>query len=188
MKTVIEEHAQMVADLCKAPDEIVADFKNAPAKAHLAHMAMLLTSEAGELCDAIKKHVIYGKDLDMKNVVEELGDIEFALEGIRRVLFITRHTTLEHNIIKLRDRYKAGKFSNAAAIKREDKAEEPLPTRVKSDSVDQCDTCLRRPDVGEPVWLHLNKTSISGQPIMRCFLCMRVSNGGNWIKYKLVDK
>lgn len=121
MKTLIEEHAKMVADLVKAPDEIVADFKKNPAKAHLAHMAMLLTSEAGELCDAIKKHTIYGKDLDMKNVVEELGDIEFALEGIRRVLFITRHATLEANVIKLRTRYKSGKFSNEAAIRREDK-------------------------------------------------------------------
>lgn len=121
MKTMEQQHAQMVADLCKAPDEIVAGFKRNPAHAHLAHMAMLLTSEAGELCDAIKKHVIYGKELDLVNVVEELGDIEFALEGIRRVLFITRHTTLEYNITKLSKRYKKGKYSDEAAINREDK-------------------------------------------------------------------
>lgn len=187
MKTIIEEHAQMVADLVKAPDEIVSDFKKAPAKAHLAHMAMLLTSEAGELCDAIKKHVIYGKELDTKNVVEELGDIEFAMEGIRRVLFITRHSTLEGNIVKLRTRYKTGKFSNAAAIKREDK-EEVLPERLKGDTLERCELCLHEPQVGEPVWLHRHEMTMVGSPIMRCLLCLAPTHTDNWVKYKLVDK
>lgn len=121
MTTIEKEHIAMVADLAKPAQQIVDSFVANPCTAHLAHMAMLLTSEAGELCDAIKKHVIYGKDLDKQNVVEELGDIEFALEGIRRVLFISREATLEYNMYKLRDRYKAGRYSDKAAIAREDK-------------------------------------------------------------------
>lgn len=187
MKTIIEEHAQMVAELCKPPDEIIAGFKRNPTTAHLAHMAMLLTSEAGELCDAIKKHVIYGKPIDMHNIVEELGDIEFALEGIRRVLFITRHATLERNIVKLRTRYKAGRYSDTAAITREDKVEEALPTRLKSETLERCELCLREPQVGETVWLHRHESTMVGSPLMRCTLCLAPTHADNWVKYKLVD-
>ena len=83
-------------------------------------MASALCGEAGELFDAIKKYVIYEKNLDMNNVVEELGDIEFYLEGVRASLGITRLETLAHNVLKLDQRYGEG-YSNSAAQERADK-------------------------------------------------------------------
>lgn len=120
--TLDQNHAAMVAALVKPGEEIIE--QTTPIHAHLNHMAMLLAGETGELVDAIKKHTIYGKDLDFVNVIEELGDIEFALEAIRKSLEIHRDEALAMNMEKLMKRYPEGKFSNADAQARADKVEE----------------------------------------------------------------
>lgn len=68
-----------------------------------------------------KKHVIYRKPRDMPNIVEELGDIELYLEGLRQQLGVSREQCLQGNIAKLTKRYESGKFSNDSAIQRADK-------------------------------------------------------------------
>lgn len=70
--------------------------------------------------DAIGKHVYYEQPLDIENVREELGDIEFYLEGLRQLLAMPRDETLEHNITKLSKRY-GEKYSDVAAKERKDK-------------------------------------------------------------------
>lgn len=117
------EHSNMVGTLAKPGDAILESLT--PAKCHLFHMIMGISGEAGELLDAIKKYVAYNKPLDIENVIEELGDIEFYLEGLRQGLEITREETLQHNISKLSVRYKGLKYTDEAAQTRADKAEEP---------------------------------------------------------------
>jgi NTP pyrophosphatase (non-canonical NTP hydrolase) len=85
------------------------------------HMAIGISGEAGELLDAIKKQVIYRKPLDRENVLEELGDLEFYMEGIRQGLGITREQCLEANIAKLGKRYEGMKYTDGAAQERADK-------------------------------------------------------------------
>jgi len=114
-------YSEMVAALIKPGEEIIEE--TTPLEAHLNHMAMLLAGESGELVDAIKKHTIYGKELDMMNVIEELGDIEFALEAIRSALNIGREEVLFANADKLAGRYPDGEFNNDHAQKRLDKQE-----------------------------------------------------------------
>lgn len=118
-KTLDGKYSEMVDALIKPSEEIIAE--TTPLKAHLNHMAMLLAGETGELVDALKRHTIYGKDLDYMNVIEELGDIEFALEAIRKALSINREEVLTMNADKLMARYPNGKFSNADAQARADK-------------------------------------------------------------------
>ena len=48
---------------------------------HSLHMKLGSAGEAGELLDALKKNLIYGKELDTANVVEELGDSLFYAVG-----------------------------------------------------------------------------------------------------------
>lgn len=110
----------MVAALAKPGADIVASLT--PEKAHSLHMAVGISGEAGELIDAIKKAAIYNKPLDRENVVEELGDIEFYMEGLRQGLGITRDETITHNKKKLSVRYAGGKYSDKAAQERADKA------------------------------------------------------------------
>lgn len=113
------DHAIMVDNLAKPGDQIILSLD--PDMAHLLHMAVGVCGEAGELIDAIKKTAIYGKPLDMANVVEELGDLEFYIQGIRSKLNITREQTLFANINKLGKRYHTGSYSDSHAQERADK-------------------------------------------------------------------
>lgn len=112
-------HPEMVARLAKDGEQVLSQLT--PPMAHLWHMATGVSGEAGELLDAIKKAAIYGNPLYMDNVIEELGDIEFYLEGIRMAIGVTRADVLQANIDKLAKRYPQFEYSNAAAIERADK-------------------------------------------------------------------
>lgn len=112
------QHAEMVANLSKPGWDVFNGLDGD--KANLVHMALGVAGEAGELVDAIKRHAIYGKLLDIGNVIEELGDLEFYMSNIRQSLGLTRELILETNIAKLQKRY-SNKYSNEAAIARADK-------------------------------------------------------------------
>lgn len=116
----MKEHRDMVNRLVK-DGQVIAD-ELSGRDAHLIHMIMGICGEAGELLDAVKKAVVYRKPLDMENIVEELGDIEFYMEGFRQGLGIQRDETLTHNIEKLNRRYSAGSYSDDAAKTRADKS------------------------------------------------------------------
>lgn len=113
-------HGEMVTALAKSGDAIISSLTTE--KAHALHMAVGISGESGELLDAIKKHVIYNKPLDRENVTEELGDLEFYMEGLRQGLGISREETITANIKKLGVRYKDG-YSDKAAQVRADKRE-----------------------------------------------------------------
>lgn len=113
------DHAKMVEALAKDGHDILISLT--PDKCHTLHMAVGVSGEAGELLDAVKKHVIYCKPVDRAHIVEEMGDIEFYLEGLRQGLGITREEVLAANIAKLSVRYAAGSYSDAQAQDRADK-------------------------------------------------------------------
>ena len=112
-------HPELVSALCKPGNAIVASLT--PDMAHNLHMAVGIAGESGELLDAVKKAAIYCKPIDRDNVIEELGDLEFYMEGLRQGLHITREECLENNISKLSKRYASGSFSNKEAQDRADK-------------------------------------------------------------------
>lgn len=114
-------YSEMVAKLSK-DGEFILD-KLTPAQMHLIHMIIGVSGEVGEALDAIKKHVIYSQELDMCNIVEELGDIEFYLEGLRQGLGVTRDECLTANMEKLSVRYEGFTYSDTAAKNRADKEE-----------------------------------------------------------------
>lgn len=113
------KHAEMVRALAKPGQAIIDELD--PDKAHILHMVVGISGEAGELLDAIKKATIYNKPLDVENVIEELGDLEFYMQGLRDKLGISREQTLQGNLDKLAVRYAKGKYSNEQAQSRDDK-------------------------------------------------------------------
>lgn len=113
-------YSQFVENICKPGVEILLDMS--PKEAHLAHMAMGVSGEAGELLDAIKKAAIYGKPLDWRNVLEECGDILFYIQGILNHHSTTLDEVIALNRLKLSQRYAAGQYSNKQAQDRADKA------------------------------------------------------------------
>ena len=114
-------HAEMVRSLVKPGEDIILGLT--AGTANLLHMAVGVSGESGELLDAVKKTAIYNKPLDLHNVIEELGDLEFYMEGIRQQLGITRDQCLIANMVKLERRYKERKYSDEAAQLRADKQE-----------------------------------------------------------------
>lgn len=74
----------------------------------LIHGALMLSGEAGELVDLIKKHTMYSKRLDIDEVINEMGDVEYALSVIRQALRISREEVLLANIEKLEARHPTG--------------------------------------------------------------------------------
>jgi len=115
------KHCEIVAALVKPGADILADLS--PASAHTLHMAVGISGESGELLDAVKKGAIYNKPYDRENIVEELGDLEFYMEGLRQSFGITREETIDANIAKLGERYSEGTYSNKQAQERADKSE-----------------------------------------------------------------
>lgn len=112
-------HPTMVKQLVKSGDQLKSEIS--AHELHMLHMILGLSGEVGELLDAVKKAVMYRKVLDRFNVIEELGDIEFYLEGLRQALMIDRETCIAHNLQKLSIRYPDKTFSNSDAIERKDK-------------------------------------------------------------------
>ena len=119
IKSFDESYGDMVSVLAKPGEDILRDLS--PHDAHLLHMAVGVSGEAGELLDAVKKSAIYNKPLDMQNVIEELGDLEFYMQGLRDALGISRETCLHSNMNKLSIRYADKKYSNHQESDRADK-------------------------------------------------------------------
>lgn len=119
METIYKEHADMVKALAKPGETMLNEMT--PEQMHLLHMAVGVAGEAGELLDCIKKVAVYQKNVDLENLIEELGDLEFYMQGIRATYGITRERTLQHNLDKLAKRYADKKYSNQQAQNRADK-------------------------------------------------------------------
>lgn len=114
----MKQHEELVENLVKGGQEIIDQMT--PRKAHLLHMGLGVASEAGELADAVKKYAIYNQELDEENVLEEIGDVLFYVEGILKEIDKTKSDAMQHNIDKLKLRY-GNKYSDKAAKERKDK-------------------------------------------------------------------
>lgn len=111
------QHYKLVQNLKKDPEEIFQELT--PTRLDAMHMCLGLSGEVGETIDIVKKHVIFNKPLNRAELVKELGDIEFYLEGLRQSFEITREETVEGNIAKLTKRY-GESYSDEAALNRAD--------------------------------------------------------------------
>jgi NTP pyrophosphatase (non-canonical NTP hydrolase) len=80
----------------------------------LLHGSCGIATEAGELLDALKKHIFYGKEIDTVNVVEEVGDLMWYCAIILDELDVEFEDVMEKNINKLKARY-GEKFSETSA-------------------------------------------------------------------------
>lgn len=85
----------------------------------MLNAALGSTGEAGELSDAIKKHVYHNHPLPFENVAKELGDMMWYISLMAEVFGYTLQEIAEMNIEKLRTRYPEG-FSTVDSIKRVD--------------------------------------------------------------------
>ena len=71
----------------------------------LLHAGIGMTTEAGEFIDMMKKHIFYGKELDLVNLQEEIGDLLWYIAVACDTLDTTIEAEMERNIKKLEARY-----------------------------------------------------------------------------------
>lgn len=94
-------------------------------KVRLLHAALGISGEAGEIADAIKKHAIYHRELnvhDVAGIKEELGDLMWYVAMLMDITGLTLAEVMESNIAKLKARYPK-KWSQEAEQNRDLKAE-----------------------------------------------------------------
>jgi len=96
------------------------ELKPTPLQCELLHAAIGIAGEAGELLDAVRKHVFDGQPLDGENVIEELGDLNFYFEAACQSIGVTREEIEQENQAKLSKRYEGG-YSDQQAQERKDK-------------------------------------------------------------------
>lgn len=89
----------------------------------LVHGAIGVSTEAGELLDVVKKAMIYGKEPDLVNIKEELGDTLWYIGLMCIDLGCTFEDLFDMNWEKLKLRYEQGKFSEDSALNRNLSAE-----------------------------------------------------------------
>lgn len=94
-------------------------------EARAVHAFFGLLTEIGELADAFKRHIFYGKDLDLTNVDEEIGDVLWYLAILMNHCNVDFESCMTRNIAKLRARY-PNKFSEYDAVHRNLEAERAI--------------------------------------------------------------
>ena len=117
------------------------------------HMSMGVCTEGGELLDAVKKMLFYGKKLDRTNVIEEMGDVLWYLAGLCRLLDVSFEEVMAINDAKLELRYGPA-FTTDKAINRDLVAERALlqgDCETPADMDDDDDLCDDPTDVWEAV-------------------------------------
>lgn len=101
----------------------------------LLHAALGMCTEAGEAQDMIKKHLIYGKPLDLANFVEECGDALWYIALGLHAAGVTMEDCMQRNISKLMLRF-PDKFTSEKALNR-DLAAERVAIEGSSDLADE---------------------------------------------------
>lgn len=91
-----------------------------PYEAMCSNMCMGLAGEISEVIDIMKKHIYQGKELDITDVIEEVGDVLWYIANFCNVNNITMDECMESNIKKLRERFPNG-FTIKDANERKDK-------------------------------------------------------------------
>ena len=108
-------------DLDVFQEEALRSMRNdLPYEAICSNMCMGLAGETGETVDIFKKHIYQGKDLDINDVIEEIGDILWYIANLCNVNKITMKGCIDANVEKRRKRYPNG-FSIKDALERADK-------------------------------------------------------------------
>lgn len=118
--------------------EMIARFAD-PTNIRLLHAGMGMVTEAGEFIDMMKKHLFYGKPLDLVNLSEEIGDEMWYIALAVDILQTTLNDVMAVNIAKLKARY-PDKFTEFHAENRDLETERKiLEGHTSTDN--NCDEC-----------------------------------------------
>lgn len=90
-----------------------------PMRLRMLHAALGIADEGGEIANQIKGHLFYGKNLDLVNLLEELGDLLWFAAELADACGEPNFTgIMQKNIDKLKKRYPE-KFTEEKAQNRD---------------------------------------------------------------------
>jgi NTP pyrophosphatase (non-canonical NTP hydrolase) len=98
-------------------------FKKMTDEKMLSHAGRGVADESGEINKVIKHHLDYEQELNMANLIEELGDMRFYLQAIQNLYGLTDEVILQANAVKLSVRYRNLEYSDEQARLRADKTD-----------------------------------------------------------------
>lgn len=84
----------------------------------LLHGVMGITGEAGEIQELIKKYYVYGAELNMEKLREEIGDLLWYIAISLDAMETNFEEIMVANIAKLKARYSTGVWTQTEAINR----------------------------------------------------------------------
>ena len=113
-----EEYMSLVLRTESRDHKAILERLTPPEAQRLLHGGMGAVTESGELLDALKKYIYYGKPLDKVNIKEEMGDLFWYLGILCDELSITFEEIWEVNIAKLAARY-GEQFNEEGALHRD---------------------------------------------------------------------
>ena len=116
----MSHYAEFVQSRRKSPEDIELF---GVVERDILHAILGISSEAGEITDAVKKHLIYDQPLDRENLVEELGDLHFYAQQLCNAIGVSHEEVVRLNIAKLSVRYPRGYYRDEDAKRRADKTE-----------------------------------------------------------------
>ena len=96
----------------------IQSFSDNDARSQLQEQIHGLTKSIGTTVDLLKKHVMYGKELKVDAVKDQLQQIDYYINRSLRIYGLTSAAARETNIAKLKFRYQE-KFTEAAALERD---------------------------------------------------------------------
>ncbi len=142
----------------------------------IMHAILGMITELGELCDPVKRHLIYNAELDVRSnekgsVREEIGDGSWYQALFLDAIDAKLEDIWERNIAKLRARF-PDKFTNEAAINRDLNAEQR--------ALEGPEAQLKHwPPTGAPSLLGLTKGGEAATRMMEEILCLKPSTDRN---------
>lgn len=84
----------------------------------MLHMSLGMVTEASEIADVMKKHIAYGREIDIVNIKEELGDLLWFIMGMCETINLDVEDVMQTNINKLAVRYPE-KYTDELALNRD---------------------------------------------------------------------
>lgn len=85
---------------------------------NMLHACIGISTESGEILDAVKKTIFYGKPFDKVNLAEELGDVLWYVALALREIDMSFEDVMQMNINKLQKRFPE-KFTEENALQRD---------------------------------------------------------------------
>lgn len=134
----------------------------APNGSWLLHSLIGLSGEVGELAAAIQRWLYYGKDLDIANVREELGDLCWYLAQACKAANVSLEDVMKANINKLKFRYPERYTDFHAAEENRDRAGERKTLEAANAGLAYQESCI---EAMAPRTGHEAMTELTGRKI-----------------------